>query len=239
MGLPEDSTKAVEAVPDSATAATPTIPATPHPPEASETVPELSLTVAGACNNPNGRYVGLSKGQRDKLQVEVGSSVELFDGGGKSLGIFTVGTGSKALLLESGKFTANGVDTGTAVTVKKAVKKPEREIDLPVTHRIEAAEQHERRAGIIRNRFPDMDPETYITIPTALGRELGFSPSPASATVLSISKGKVRIGDTDHEIVMVPSGTTVGFTTKAGQKLGIPAELGAIKVRIDNGVLVI
>lgn len=169
----------------------------------------------------------------------MGSSVELFDGGGKSLGIFTVGTGSKVLLLDPGKFTANGVDMGTAVIVKKAVKKPEREIDLPVTHGIEAAEQHERRAGIIRNRFSDMDPETYITVPTALGRELGFSPSPAVATVLSISRGKVRIGDTYHEIVMVPSGTTVGFTTQAAQKLGIPAELGTIKVRVDNGILVI
>lgn len=236
MALPEDQ---VEAAPPAA--ATPfTTPSTPPPPrEGAETVPEMSLTVAGACNTHHGHYVGLSKGQRDRLGVEVGASVELVDGAGKSLGIFTVGTGSKALLLEPTKFTANGVDTGSTVTVKKAVKKPEREIPLPVTHGVETSELHERRAGIIRNRFPDMDPESYIVVPTAVGRELGFSPSPAKATVLSISKGKVRVGGTDHEIIMVPSGTAIGFTTKAAQTLGIPQELRTLTLRIDNGVLVI
>ncbi|MBI2638889.1 hypothetical protein HYW83_04850 [Candidatus Peregrinibacteria bacterium] len=239
MGLPEDGAEATEPTPAIA-AAPSTTTGTPPKPEATEVVPEMSLTVAGACNNPHGNYVGLNKGQRDKLQVEIGSSVELMDGAGQSLGIFTVGTGSKNLLLESEKFTANGVGVGATVTVKRAVKKSEREINLSASYGIEAAEQHERRAGIIRNRFPDMDPEDYITVPTALGRELGFSPNPAAkATVLSISKGRVRIGGIDHEIVMVPSGSTIGFTTKAAQRLGIPKELGTIKVRIDNGVLVI
>ncbi len=234
----EDGPGSVEVTPAIAAAPTTTTGA-PPPPEAAETVPEMSLTVAGACNNPRGNYVGLNRGQRDRLQVDIGSSVELLDGAGKSLGIFTVGTGSRSLLLETGKFTANGIDTGTTVTVKKAVKKPEREIRLPVTHGIESSEQHERRAGIIQGRFPDMDPEVYITIPTALGRELGLQPSPAKATVLSISKSKVRIGGTDHDIAVVPSGNNMGFTSKAAEKLGIPLELGAITVRVDNGVLVI
>lgn len=235
MSQPEDGDEQIEPASATSTAT----PGLPPPPEAVERVPEMRLAVAGACNNPHGNYVGLNKGQRDKLQVEVGSSVELFDDAGRSLGVFTVGTGSKALLLEPTKFTANGMDMGTTVTVKRAVKKPEQEIRLHVSHGVETSESHERRVGIIQRRFPEMDPEIYITVPTALGRELGFPPNPAKATILSITKGKIRIGGIDHEIVMVPSGNTIGFTTQAAQKLGIPAELGTITVRVDNGVLVI
>lgn len=46
MDLPRDSgEERAETTPSGATATTPTIPATPRPPEVSETVPELNLTV--------------------------------------------------------------------------------------------------------------------------------------------------------------------------------------------------
>ena len=91
--------------------------------ESAEVLPEMQLTVDSACNNPKGRSVGLSMGQRLALDVEVGETVELFDGSGANLGTFTVGRGAQKLLLKAESFTANEVDVGSSVKVRKAPKK--------------------------------------------------------------------------------------------------------------------
>ncbi len=96
------------------------------PAESHETVSELKLTVSGPCKNlsknPKYRYVGLGKKQRMKLGIgaEAKGTVELFDSAGKSLGIFKVGKGARENNNSLDKFTANGIDANTTVTVKKS-----------------------------------------------------------------------------------------------------------------------
>ncbi len=208
--------------------------------EAVEIVPEMRLTVAGPCNNPAGQYVGLNQGQREKLGVEVGQTVELVGDDGKSLGVFTVGTGSKKLLLTPGSFTANGVDVERIVTVRARKNPPEEDLEFGVQHLAETAdkEKHERRQDIILNRLK-LDPDIYITIPTSLAAQIGIKP-PSGKTIAPISQGIIKGADgQEHEVAIVPTGSLIGFTTKAAEKLGIPAQLEKIRLRIDNGKLVI
>ena len=75
--------------------ATTTAATAPKVKDAAETVPELCLTVGASCSNTNGQFVGLNKLQREKLGVDENGTVELVDAEGRSLGIFTVGQGSK------------------------------------------------------------------------------------------------------------------------------------------------
>lgn len=219
--------------------------------EASEKGPELRLNVAGPCKNPEGKYVGLSKVQRDRLGVEVGGNVELFDVGGKSLGLFMVGSGSKELLSQPEAFTVNGVSSGEAVTVKKAADKQESDMTFDVVHGVEVvpgglSEDEKKkyegrlasRASKIAERFPGLDPRAYVVVPSSLAKSMGIE-APKGSTVLPVSKGKVRIGGTEHEIAVVPSGNSIGFTTEAAKSLGIPTQLNQIRVRVIDGVLVI
>ena len=211
-------------------------------PEHAEAVPKLNLTVAGPCKNPHGNYVGLSAIQRNKLGIEVGGVVELFDLE-KSLGVFMVGTGSKELLNAPTSFTTNGVSAGTTITVRKAATKlesgSEKAFKYKVAHGVQTrdVEKHKRRVGIIAERFKDMYTEAYVTVPSALMKSLGMGEK--GATVLPISKCVIRVAGVDHEIVLVPTGNDIGFTSAAAAKLGIPEQLDEITVRIDNGVLVI
>ena len=219
--------------------------------EASEKGPELRLNVAGPCKNPEGRYVGLSKVQRDRLGVEVGGNVELFDATGKSVGLYMVGPGSKELLSQPEAFTVNGVSSGEAVTVKKAAEKQDSDMTFDVDHGVEAvpaglgeADQKKyegrlaSRSSKIAERFPELDPRAYVVVPSAVAKSMGIE-APKGTTVLPVSKGKVRLGGVEKEIAIVPSGNTIGFTTEAAKSLGIPTQLNQIRVRVTDGVLVI
>ena len=219
--------------------------------EAVEAVPELKLVAASSCKNPDGRYVGLSKVQRDKLGVEVGGNVELFDAAGKSLGLFSVGTGSKELLKEEAKFTVNGVAAGEAVTARKASEKQESDMAFAVTHGVEstpaglddaAKQKYEdrlaSRASKIAERFPELDSKAYVVVPTAVAKSMGVE-GPKGSTVLPISKGKIKLGDVVTEIAIVPSGNNIGFTTEAAKSIGIPDQIKELRVRVVDGVLVI
>lgn len=219
----------------------------PQAPEAKEKEPELNLTVAQPCKNPEGRFVGLSKRQRDALQVSEGGTVELFEGG-QSLGIFAVGKGSSELTKSPELFSVNGVDAGKTVTVKKAVETKERVMKLGLTHGVEDVPAHlqgdeakkyadrtVRRMQIIGERFPGADTDEYMTIPTGVLNSM----TGELAKVAAISKQKVRYGSTEMEIVMVPAGNDIGLTTKAAQKLNIPTAATELRFRVDSGVLVI
>lgn len=214
--------------------------------ETKEQEPQLELTVAGPCNNPEGRYVGLSKKQRDALGVVSGGTAELF-ADGKSLGIFTVGSGSKELIGKP-EFTANDVDVGKQVVVKKVVEVGLTTQELSVAHGIENVptglnseeakkyqERTIRRMQIVAERFPGVVIHEFMTIPTAVLNQLAGS----EVKIPAISQGRVRIGGKEIEIVMVPAGKDVGSTTKAAEKLGIPPELKQIRFRIIDGVMVI
>lgn len=209
--------------------------------EAAETVPELLLTVTGLCNNPIGRYVGLNKGQREQLQVEIGGVVELVGDDGRSIGVFIVGSGSKTLLHQPDAFTANCVETGKTYKVRRPKSGPqESDTELSVRHAVETQdpEKHERHKGIIEIRLK-LDPELYVVIPGALAHQMGIRP-PQGKTIASISTGRIKGVDGNvREIPVVPAGSEIGFTTKAAQQLGIPHELKSIRVRVEDGILVI
>lgn len=212
----------------------------PTTPESSEIIPKMTLTVASPCKNPNGHYVGLSQGQREKLKVQAGETVELFDDDRKSIGIFTVGSGSKELLLAPTKFTANGIDAGATVIVSARKKPSENDTEFNVQFNVENAnpENHERRGDIIKNRL-GMDPDVYLTIPTVLATQIGIKP-PQGKTIAPISKGQIKDAEGKvHEIAIVPTGSSIGFTTKAAEQLAIPAQLQTIRIRVDGGMLVI
>lgn len=218
----------------------PANPTKPHAAEAVEAMPELRLTVAGECNNNAGKYVGLNQGQREALHVSVGGTVELLDDEGKRVGIFTVGTGSKSLSRTPGQFTANGIDTGKTVTLRAMKGPPEGELPFELQHGIEGAnsENHIRRQGIIRDRL-NLDPEAYVTIPTSLAAQIGIKPAPGK-TIAPISKATIKgVDGVEHEVAIVPTGTAVGLTTAAAEKLQIPIALRTIRLRVDAGKLVI
>lgn len=212
--------------------------------EAVESEPALRLTVADHCKNSAGLYVGLSKVQRGKLGVEIGGTVELFDDKNKSLGVFTVGTGSKEYLEMTDVFTANNVTKGEIVTVKKSVATPDKpnEFNLPVEHAVEKTtdpKRHAARKEKIAQRFPHSDPDMYITLPTAIASQLGIKPE-TGKTVAPISKCLVcPASGWDVQMVIVPTGTGIGFTSDAAEELDIPKELTEIRIIIDKGVLVI
>ncbi len=225
----EEVTQAVGAVP------------APPLPEGVEKVPELHLTVAGPCNNPSGRYVGLNQWQREQLAVAVGETVELFSDDGASIGVFTVGTGSKKLLNKTDVFTAN-VDSAhieKVLTVKARKLAPESPMELNVQHMAEKADKEKdaRRRDIIEHRLK-LDPAVYVTIPTPVAALLGIK-APQGQTIAPISSGKIRgLDGKDCEIAFVPTGSSIGFTSEAAKKLGIPPQLEKIRIRVDNGVLV-
>jgi hypothetical protein len=215
--------------------------------EIKEKEPELRLEVVRECNNPEGLYVGMSKKQRDALGVQVGGTVELFDGS-RSLGIFTIGTGAVELTKEPGKFTANGIEPGKTVTAKKAPEKVLTTMELPLSHGIEKTptglspedeqkhtERITRRMQIIGERFPGVATDEFITVPTAVVNQMLGS----KVKIATISQLKVRLGGEEIEIVMVPAGKDIGLTTKAAAKLGIPPELTKIRFKIVDGVMVI
>lgn len=193
--------------------------------------PQLTLTIEGKCES-EGQYVGLNKRQRDLLGVNEGDSVEISDAEGKSLGIFTVGKGSKALLKEKEKFTAN-VETTGSVTLKKVdkVTVAEKAQTLSVEFGVEKKDQHTRRSEIISERFPDLDKDTYMVIPSSMLESLSVSAD--KGTIKSISKGVVRIGDKRVTMGLVPAGTTAGMTEKAKSALDIPSTTTKIDFRID------
>ena len=91
---------------------------------------KLHLTVLGECDS-EGKYIGMSEVERDKLGVKEKDHVELFDKDNKSLGVFTVGK-IKMELLE-GKTDEEKLSICTAnvpkgvekITVKKTDKKPD------------------------------------------------------------------------------------------------------------------
>lgn len=207
-----------------------------------EVVPSLELRLEAACSNPDGNYVGLSAAQRSRLGVEVGGTVELMDGS-QSLGLFMVGKGLKVLQSQPDAFSANLADgfKGRSITVRKAPAKMEKDVSYMVSLGAEASERHERRKTVIAERFSDMDPEAYVTVPTALLKQMGVTPLPDSkkATALPISKGQLKIGDQMHTVVFVPSGEAIGFTTKAATQLNIPVSLFNLRVRVEEGVLVV
>lgn len=221
-----------------------TIGAVPVPPsaEAVETEPELRLTVAGPCNNSNGRYVGLNQWQREQLKVTVGETVELFSDDGANIGVFTVGTGSKKLLNNTAIFTANvdAAHIGKMLTVKPRKQAPENPMEFCVQHMVEKvdAEKNARRRDIIEHRL-QLDPAVYVTIPTPVAALLGIK-APSGQTIAPISRGKIRgVDGKDCEIAFVPTSDSIGFTSEAAKKLGIPPQLEKIRIQIDNGVLVI
>lgn len=210
-----------------------------------EAVPELKLTVIDHCKNQAGRYVGLSKAQRERIDVEVGGTVELFDEKGTSLGFFTVGAGSKEYAQDPEIFTITPqVKIGDTLTVKKPSVSPDKpqEFNLQVTHAVEKTVEpakHGARVEKIAARFPNLDPNMYITLPTAIAAQLGIKPEPGK-TVAPISKCTVRdASGRTVEMAIVPGGTTIGFTSDAAKELDIPAELSEIKLTIDKNVLVI
>lgn len=213
--------------------------------EGQEAVPELKLTVVNYCNNQAGRYVGLNKVQRDHLGVEVGGTVELFDEKDANLGLFTVGAGSREYTEEPEIFTVTPqVKIGDFLTVKKSTASPDkpREFNLHITHAVEKTvepEKHRGRTEKNAERFPELDPDMYITLPTAVAAQLGIKPEPGK-TVAPISKRTVRdASGYKVEMAIVPGGTTIGFTSDAAKELDIPKELTEIRIIIDKGVLVI
>ena len=219
----------------------------PQAAEAKEKEPELSLTVARGCNNPDGRYVGLSGRQRDALKVAVGGIVELFENG-QSLGLFTVGKGAAELTGKPEQFTSNVVEPGKSVTVKKADKNRETVMTFGVTHGVENvpanlqgeeakkyADRTARRMQIIGERFPGVSTDEFMIIPTAVLNAM----TGESVRIASISKQKIRFAGVETEMVVVPAGNDVGLTTKAAQKLKIPAGVTELRVRVERGVLVI
>lgn len=209
-------------------------------PEAVEVITEIQLTVARPCANPNGNYVGLSQAQRERLGVQVGDTVEVVGEDGESLGLFTVGKGSKDLIQTPSKFTTNGVDVGSMITVRTIKRPPERDMEFTVQHAAETVdpEKHTRRRDIIAKRLGS-DPDVYVTIPTALAAQIGIRPPPGK-TIASIGFGKIKGTDgVVHNIAIVPTGNSIGFTTKAAEQLDIPPQLTTIRIKVDNGVLVI
>lgn len=212
--------------------------------ESQEAVSELKLTVFDRCKNTEGLYVGLSAVQRTKLDVEVGGTVEIIDEKGQSFGVFTVGKGSSEIADHTDLFTVNGVEESTTVTVRKAISTPDKpkEFKLPITHAVETTIErvkHKARIEKIAVRFPNLDSEMYITLPTAVAAQLGIKPEPGK-TVAPISKCLVRdASGRQIEMAIVPAGTTIGFTSDAAKELDIPAGLAEIKIIIDKGVLVI
>ena len=217
--------------------------------EAKEQEPQLTLKVAGACENPDGRFVGLNAKQREALGVTVGGSVVLKGADGKSLGLFTVGKGSSKFVKQPDVFTANVVATGETFTVTKAKENSEEAMSLNVQHGIENPpadlsdqdkEKHKektaKRFDIIKGRF-GADSDAFITIPTAVLNQLTGDTN----RIAQISKVKIRYGGKEMLIVAVPAGTDFGLTTLAAERLGIPAELRELRLGVDqkNGVLVI
>jgi hypothetical protein len=197
----------------------------------SKEFPELTLTIAGKCDS-EGKFIGMNKRQREALDVVEGDSVELSGPDGKSLGIFTVGKGSKELLKEKEKFTAN-VDVTGEVKLKKVDKTnvAEKAQALAAEFGVEKNDRHTRRSEIISERFPELDKDTYLVIPGALLESLSISAG--EGTIKSISKGVVRIGDKRVTMGLVPAGTAAGMTEKAQSALGIPPSTTKIDFRID------
>lgn len=210
-----------------ATAAEPTEGA--REPELVEAEPTLKLTVAGPCNNPNGLYVGLGQKQRDKLDVEVGDTVVLRDPATKEIiGYYVVGLGSSKLKDEPTRFTANGVEVGKEVEVVKASAETQAAaFKLNIVSGAEAGEKHEKRKGIIAERFgaKGFDGEIYIVLPTALAKKI--TGQETQAKVASIALGKVKILGEEVEIPIVPAGNDFAMTSAAATKLKMPASITA------------
>ncbi len=206
--------------------------------ETKETLRGLELKVLGPLNSP-GKYVGLSPVQRETVGVKVGDTVELLDNE-KSLGLFTVGLGKREYADNIGGFSANVVNVPIGpVTVRKAPQEKAVVETLPLEFGVEKSPKHERRAATLAVRFPDLDQEIYIVVPTPIAERLGLEKAEGSKTMFKISKGSIRIGEDIHEVGIVPAGTAFGLTAKAALKLNIPSELHEIRLSFQDGMLVI
>lgn len=196
--------------------------------------PSITSEVSGPCKNPEGKLVGLSPVKREKLGVEVGDFVEV-----EGHGVFTV---APALVGNLGQnlVAVNGVTPGTKVTIRKVPEGADNAQKLAVEHGVEADEKHEKRRLKIASRFPAMDPDTYLCVPTSLAPALGLPATEVEGKrVYGIAVSIVNVGGVIHEIPLVPTGAKLGLTSQAAQKLNIPKELKDVEVRVKDGVLVI
>lgn len=207
--------------------------------EGKEAVPELQLIVAGPCKNPNGAYVGLNKAQREKLGVKVGDPVVIIMEDGTLL-LYMTGDGSKELLKEKGKFTANGIALeGQRVRIRRLTNElKEGKITLHVETGIEAdTESHERRRAIISNRFPNLNSDQYVALPSGVCDAAGLRgqrEEDKEKRILPISQMLVRVGSMTHRVPVVPTGTGFGLTRAAAELLGIPEQLQKIRMAVEE-----
>ncbi|MBA4337142.1 hypothetical protein C0416_05235 [bacterium] len=209
---------------------------TGKPEESSEEVAEepcITGTVKSQCENPNGSFIGISKKQRDTLGVGVGNPVEVYDQNGKLVGLFTVGKALAKLAKDPDSLSANNIEPGTVITVKKVKESKEKGVALSVSHGIENDERHLPTIETIKTRFPDMDSGNFIAIPVAVFNEL----TGGRDRVPAIEKGKISLLGKETEVVFVPTGTNFGLTTKAAESLNIPAEFKEIRLQSKDGVL--
>jgi hypothetical protein len=215
--------------------------------EDAEKEPQLKMTVYGPCKNPEGRYVGLSKKQRDALGVVEGGTVEIILDK-ESLGVYTVGKGSTEIVKIPDLFTVNGIEGGHLVTVRKPKETGENVMKFGVRHGVETVpeelkdekakeytERTARRMKIIAERFPGVSTDEFMTVPTAVLNLITGD----SAKIAGISRQKVRFAGKETEITVVPAGNDIGLTTKAAEELNIPTEIKELGIRVENGVLVI
>ncbi|OGJ48449.1 MAG: hypothetical protein A3J96_00255 [Sulfurimonas sp. RIFOXYC2_FULL_36_7] len=215
-----------------------------------EKEPELKLINAGPCSSP-GQFIGLSKAQREILGVQPGESVLLYDNNNEPIGEFTVGMGSKQFLKERTKFTANLTPkfSNQEITIrKKTENQKEAPQEWEFSIGVETNEKNPQRQKIIATRFKDMDPQSYVVIPTPLAKSLNFpsANNPEKPNLLQISKFKIRTHSNQTiEMIGVPAGQKLEFTTKAAQITGIKElkdlskELNSLKVRVEDNTLII
>jgi len=209
----------------------------PAAPESAEQVPELKLQFEGSCeNHKKGKIIELNQGQREELHVEVGQNVELIGPAGEVIGVFTVARGAKAnhALMRTGAFRANAPENFIGQTLTIRASKGPAEGELRLQRRAETApgpEQRMPREYYIEHAL-GLDPKVYVTIPKALATQMGIT-SP-------IAKGKIAGADSkEHEMaIVVTESAFVGFTTQAAKLLNLPAMLNNIKLRVEDGKLV-
>lgn len=222
--------------------------------ESKEVLPTVSFKVLGPCKDPNGSFVSLNLAQRKLLhpkdmdietleqkglEANVGDVIEVKDGD-QLIGVYVIGMGPKGHK-ELEDCYANGIDKNTQISVQKIdMNKPyENPINLKAKFGLEENSKHQLRADKISRRFEDYDSQKYMVVPTSVAVLLGMPASGAKATIRQISKRTVRIGEKVVDMVMVPAGNDVAFTSKAASEIGIPDSVGSVSVRVDNGTLVI
>ena len=175
---------------------------------------------------------------------------------GKDVGIFHVGRphDKKHDIKHPHRISANslplntdaaqeGEDSGLdSIEIRKLKETDKVELEFAVTHGIEqtpnslsveeAAKYTARtaqRKKDVGEKFPDVDPEEFVVVPTHVLTHLTGNREKA--------KIKISFSGKVVEVVAIPSGLELGMTTKAAVKIGMPTSITSRKVCVERGLL--